>query len=110
MVLLFIQNPDDYEKQLPKTENKLKTWLHIVGRTKTIQKDAVCIDECKQYAIYGKLFDAHPLDPSKSETTTIRDTGKDENDNNNVASDDSLKPRRVPMRLLMIFMRTTKTM
>ena len=46
---------------------KMKTWLHIVARTKTIPKDFVCGEECEQHSIYGRLFDGHPLNHVKSE-------------------------------------------
>ena len=48
-------------------ETRLRTWLHIVARTKTIPKDFVCSDECEQHAIYGRLFNAHPLEKSPRE-------------------------------------------
>ena len=48
-------------------ETRLRTWLHIVARTKTIPKDYVCSDECEQHAIYGRLFNAHPLEKSPRE-------------------------------------------
>ena len=44
-----------------KAELKLKTWLHVVARTKTIPKDFVCGDDCEQHSQYGRLFDGHPL-------------------------------------------------
>ena len=30
---------------------KMKTWLHIVARTKTIPKDFVCGEECEQHSL-----------------------------------------------------------
>ena len=45
----------------------MKTWLHIVARTKTIPKDFVCGEDCEQRSIYGSLFDGHPLNHVKSE-------------------------------------------
>ena len=48
-------------------ETRLRTWLHIVARTKTIPRDYVCSDECEQHAIYGRLFNAHPLEKSPRE-------------------------------------------
>ena len=47
---------------------KMKTWLHIVARTKTIPKDFVCGEDCEQHSIYGRLFDGHPLNHVKSES------------------------------------------
>ena len=48
-------------------ETRLRTWLHIVARTKTTPKDYVCADDCEQHAIYGRLFNAHPLEKSPRE-------------------------------------------
>ena len=59
-----------------KAELKMKTWLHIVARTKTIPKEFVCGEECEQHSIYGRLFDGHPLNHVKSESplhSTIAD-------------------------------------
>lgn len=43
------------------------TWLHIVARTKSIPKDFVCSDNCEQHALYGRMFNAHPLEKSSRE-------------------------------------------
>ena len=51
-----------------KAELKMKTWLHIVARTKTIPKEFVCGEDCEQHSIYGRLFDGHPLNHVKSES------------------------------------------
>ena len=48
-------------------ELKMKTWLHIVARTKTIPKDFVCGEDCEQTSIYGRFFDGHPLNHVNSE-------------------------------------------
>ena len=58
---------DPTHKLTEKAELKMKTWLHIVSRTKTIPKDFVCSEECEQHSIYGRLFDGHPLNHVKSE-------------------------------------------
>lgn len=54
-------------------ELKMKTWLHIVARTKTIPKGFVCGEECEQHSIYGRLFDGHPLNHVKSESREEQD-------------------------------------
>ena len=61
-------------KEIAKAELKLKTWLHIVARIKTIPKDYVCSEECEQHAIYGRLFSAHPLEKAKSEASDSDDS------------------------------------
>lgn len=53
--------PDPTNRLTEKAELKLKSWLHIVARTKTIPKDFVCGDDCEQHSLYGRLFDGHPL-------------------------------------------------
>lgn len=56
----------------------LKTWLHIVARTKTIPKGFVCSEECEQHSIYGRLFDGHPLQHAKKETSSNSSSSEDE--------------------------------
>ena len=53
--------PDPTNKLTERAELKLKTWLHLVARTKTIPKELVCGEDCEQHSLYGRLFDAHPL-------------------------------------------------
>jgi len=62
---LILQDPTG--KLAERAELKMKTWLHIVARTKTIPKDFVCGEDCEQRSIYGSLFDGHPLNHVKSE-------------------------------------------
>ena len=58
--------PDPSGKLVERAELKMKTWLHIVARTKTIPKDFVCGEDCEQMSIYGRVFDGHPLNHVKS--------------------------------------------
>lgn len=61
--------PDMFQppQHLERVELRLKSWLHLVARTKTIPRDFVCGEECEQHAVYGRLFTAHPLEPSNVE-------------------------------------------
>ena len=43
---LILQDPTG--KLAERAELKMKTWLHIVARTKTIPKDFVCGEDCEQ--------------------------------------------------------------
>ena len=61
--------PDPTNKLTERAELKLKTWLHLVARTKNIPKELVCGEDCEQHSLYGRLFDAHPLQhPDKNKS------------------------------------------
>ena len=62
-----------------KMEARLKAWLHIVARAKTIPKEFVCGEDCEQHALYGRLFDAHPLERinRSSENESEEDSDED---------------------------------
>lgn len=65
---------DPGQKLTQKAELKMKTWLHVVARTKTIPKDFVCSEDCEQHSIYGRLFDGHPLNHAKTESSNSSDS------------------------------------
>jgi len=74
---LMTMRPDPSGKLTEKVELKMKTWLHIVARTKTIPKDFVCGEDCEQTSIYGRFFDGHPLNHVNSEDIDLEDEEKD---------------------------------
>ena len=72
---------DPTNKLAERAELRLKTWLHIVARTKTIPKDFVCSEACEQHSIYGRLFAGHPLNHAKSEPpNSSSDSSSSDND------------------------------
>ena len=74
---LMTMRLDPSGKLTEKVELKMKTWLHIVARTKTIPKDFVCGEDCEQTSIYGRFFDGHPLNHVNSEDIDLEDEEKD---------------------------------
>ena len=60
-------NFDATRNDVKTAETRLMVWLHLVARTKSIPKDYVCSDNCEQHALYGRMFNAHPLEKSPLE-------------------------------------------
>ena len=74
---LHVGGEDD--KSASKFQLKLRTWLHIVARIRTFPKEPVCGEECEQHAVYGRLFDAHPLEKSNSKNASDDDDDDEDN-------------------------------
>lgn len=36
-----------------------------MARVKTYPKEFVCSEDCEQHALYGRMFDSHPLEQSE---------------------------------------------
>ena len=68
------------ERQREHCEQKLRAWLHVVARIKTLPKELVCSEECEQHALYGRMFQAHPLNAKEGKSEEDEEEDEDEDE------------------------------